>query len=432
MALPNQHDPKLWLAMLHEIDAAGGSLPPASLYPLLRPYFPGITDADAAERLPSGGNRWTNRVQWARQNLVHLGYLERGTPGRWVVSEIGRAWVRSTWQGAEHDYSTVAKPAHVDPAPRSRSRRERRPAAATAPPVRLGGAADQICDRIVADQRKSSSPQLFEQDLSDAFAYLGFDARHVGGSREADIVLTAPLGQLSYSVVVDAKTAQSGRIPDSQINWSVVANYQKNRAATFAAVVGEDFSGGQLRAFADQYGVTLVTTAMLCEVVRLHARAPYNLLDLKDLFKAPGLATDGVAALRERHRATEQHWRLVAEIVETIAAFQAQATGGFALKVDQLHPVLYSKALGRGGTAAIPSLQDVSDAVGFLASPAVNVLAEVPGSGGAYQLAVRADIAQRRLRALARFVEDTLDATTASARAGPASGSLGHATDYQA
>lgn len=352
-------------------------------------------------------------MQWARQRLVDIGYLDRSMPGQWVLTDLGRAWLRATWRGADRDDTAGAKPAPAQPPPAGARRRGRRttppiPPGRTITPVRVGDPAEQLCQRIMTSQRKSSVPQQFEQDLADAFAYLGFDARHVGGSREADIVLTAPLGQLSYSVVVDAKSSQSGRIPDSQVNWSVVASYQKNRAATFAAVVGEAFSGGQLRTFADQYAVTLVTTEMLSEVLRLHTRAPFNLLDLKDLFKSPGLATDGVSALRERHRSTEQHWRLIAEIVATISAFQEQATGGFALKVDQLHPVLYSKALGRGGTSAIPSLQDVADAVAFLASPAMNVLAEVPGSGGAYQLVVRVDVAPRRFRALGRFVESVL------------------------
>lgn len=35
MPLPNQRDPNLWLAMLHEIDAAGGALKVDQLHPVL-------------------------------------------------------------------------------------------------------------------------------------------------------------------------------------------------------------------------------------------------------------------------------------------------------------------------------------------------------------------------------------------------------------
>src|SRR5262249_38250341 len=40
MPLPSQNDSKLWLALLHEIDQAGGEARPADLYPRLRAYFP--------------------------------------------------------------------------------------------------------------------------------------------------------------------------------------------------------------------------------------------------------------------------------------------------------------------------------------------------------------------------------------------------------
>jgi hypothetical protein len=41
--------------------------------------------------LPTGGKRWRNRVQWARQDLVGKGLLEAGSPhGTWTISAKGR------------------------------------------------------------------------------------------------------------------------------------------------------------------------------------------------------------------------------------------------------------------------------------------------------------------------------------------------------
>lgn len=107
--------------------------------------------------------------------------------------------------------------------------------------------------------------------------------------------------------------------------------------ATYAAVIGEDFSGGQLQKFADQYNVTLLTTNMLCDVLRLHAATPFTLVELRDLFSVRGRADQAVQALRQRNGQHLRHWRLIAEIVDTMEVFEAKLPGGFAPSVDQLH-----------------------------------------------------------------------------------------------
>jgi hypothetical protein len=46
--------------------------------------------------LPTGGKRWRNRVQWARQHLVDQGLLEAGSPhGTWSITPEGRAYLES-------------------------------------------------------------------------------------------------------------------------------------------------------------------------------------------------------------------------------------------------------------------------------------------------------------------------------------------------
>lgn len=50
--------------------------------------------------LPTGGKRWRNRVQWARQHLVDQGLLERGSPhGTWAISEKGRDDIKPRGKG---------------------------------------------------------------------------------------------------------------------------------------------------------------------------------------------------------------------------------------------------------------------------------------------------------------------------------------------
>lgn len=88
MTLPIQKD--IELPLLLEIEAMGGEAKPEELYPRVTAHFPQITAADLREEVPSGGNKWTNRIQWTRQHLVLEGELERYPRGVWRITEKGR------------------------------------------------------------------------------------------------------------------------------------------------------------------------------------------------------------------------------------------------------------------------------------------------------------------------------------------------------
>jgi len=88
MALPIQKD--IELPLLLEIEAMGGEARPQDLYPRVTAHFPQITEADLKETITGGMNKWTNRIQWARQALVSKGELERYPRGVWRITEKGR------------------------------------------------------------------------------------------------------------------------------------------------------------------------------------------------------------------------------------------------------------------------------------------------------------------------------------------------------
>lgn len=280
-------------------------------------------------------------------------------------------------------------------------------------------AVEQLVLRLTEDQRKSNVPQQFERTIAEAFSFLGFEAQHIGGSGDTDILIKAPLGARSYAVVVDAKSTHNGRVLDSQINWPVIESHRQGRDATHAAVVGEDFSGGQLRKFADQYKVTLLTTGTLCEVLRLHDKTPLNLIELKSLFDVMGLDDFGIQSLRERCEQHRRHWQLLAKVIDTISIFDARRLGGFAPKVEQLHLALETQVVTAGQPySSAPTEHDVQDAVTFLASRAAGILGEVSGSEGKYQLVVSPETARKRVLALARYIqrEGSGEAETDAAR----------------
>lgn len=62
----------------------------------------------------------------------------------------------------------------------------------------------------------------------------------------------------------------------------------------------------------------------------------------------------------------------------------------------------------------MPSRQDVADAVSYLASRAVQILTDVQGTNGDYQLAMSAATARKGVLALAGSLEEAPHATQSS------------------
>lgn len=93
MTLPMEKDVEL--PLLIEIEAMGGEARPQDIYPRVTGHFPQVTEADLGETISHGMNKWTNRIQWARQNLVIKKELERYPRGVWRITDKGRERLRS-------------------------------------------------------------------------------------------------------------------------------------------------------------------------------------------------------------------------------------------------------------------------------------------------------------------------------------------------
>ncbi len=78
------------LPLLKCLDEMGGRGTPKDIYPRVTQFFPNMTEADLAETLSSGGNKWTNRIQWVRQRLVVKGEMTSPEHGIWAITDKGR------------------------------------------------------------------------------------------------------------------------------------------------------------------------------------------------------------------------------------------------------------------------------------------------------------------------------------------------------
>ncbi|MGB9887947.1 MAG: winged helix-turn-helix domain-containing protein [Moorellales bacterium] len=104
MALPTKES--ICLPLLKVIADAGGRLTMGEAIRRVEAFFPELTEEDKLQLLPSGKTRrWVNRVQWARQDLVLKGYLDRKTAkGIWQITEQGKEYLESEWPKWESRY----------------------------------------------------------------------------------------------------------------------------------------------------------------------------------------------------------------------------------------------------------------------------------------------------------------------------------------
>lgn len=82
------------LPLLQVLVEVGGQGRTKEVYPLVTKKFPKITEDDLNEKLPSGGNKWTNRIQWVRQKLIFKSEISSPQRGIWAITESGRRRVQ--------------------------------------------------------------------------------------------------------------------------------------------------------------------------------------------------------------------------------------------------------------------------------------------------------------------------------------------------
>jgi len=88
MALPTQTE--IEIPLLEILVEMGGKGKTKEIYPLVTKKFPSISDEDLQITLASGGNKWTNSIQWTRQRLIYKGEMLTPGWGIWEITDKGR------------------------------------------------------------------------------------------------------------------------------------------------------------------------------------------------------------------------------------------------------------------------------------------------------------------------------------------------------
>lgn len=382
MALPKLSE--ILNDLIAVLDQLGGQARPSEVYPLMTARFP-LSPEDLAATLSDGRvDRWTNRIQWARQALVNSGDIDSSQKGIWRLTE----------RGMERAHRRVAATGNI-PEPDA----EAIAPGSTAPTI-LPTKAQAIIDLLTATEHGSSRPVAYELAVLEGFTFLGYEASHVGGPGDTDLIVEAPLGIGGYSIVVDAKSTGNERVAESQINWPAIVDHRKGRRADYAVVIAASFAAGNLLRRATEFAITLVTTVQLSELLELHQVTPFGLDELRTLF-VPGEIREALAGLRDRSSRMKRRWRLLAQIIEQVQTWHRLQPTLVLAQPMTLFAVLQTTPAA--GTSAI-TLADVEDALTLLSSSAVGVLRAVEDGSG-YVLSTTPTGARQKLLSLVRALD---------------------------
>ena len=229
---------------------------------------------------------------------------------------------------------------------------------------------EHIVKELQAAQTDSDNPARYEKAIAVAFSFLGFDATHIGGPGDADVLVEAHLGEQSYRAIIDGKTSKSGKVGETQVNWSTLEDHKTANEAEHVAVAAPSFTGQQILERARRYEVALLSTDMLVELLSEHAETPFSLLELRAMFEAKGLSDEGMRALKMAHTETKRRVRLMADIIAVYEEFSRQAAKPKVLDESGVYYLL----LGQYGNTRPLQREDVDEAIKVLSSRFFGIL----------------------------------------------------------
>ncbi|WP_150243919.1 restriction endonuclease [Nocardiopsis quinghaiensis] len=230
----------------------------------------------------------------------------------------------------------------------------------------------------------------FEEQVAEAFRFLGFRVEHIGGSGNTDVLATAELAPADkYKVIIDAKSSGSGVISESNVKFDALKDHKKKHKADFVIVVGPKFAS-RVKQWALDHSVALLEIDELIDVLRAHYSTPLGLMDFRDVLARGDLH---VEELGERYQALGKRLALISRVM--VLAFQEandeDPLSGGSISEENISYVLRKEMAPR------PSLEDVREVLNFLCGPMVAALEE---NKGKYKIVDSPENVMARLRGL--------------------------------
>lgn len=286
--------------------------------------------------------------------LQDAGLVERVDWQRFRVTAAGRSFVKNlTLQlpvEAEPEETDLAGPQNASPS--------------SAP------------EAVIAQLRQygnvGTDSREFEEAVGRAFAFLGFQAEHLGGSGRTDVLGIAQLATKDrYRIIVDAKSSGNGQVAESSVKFDALRDHKRKHKADHVVVVAPEFAP-RLKNWAVENEVILLRIEDLATVLDRHSRNPMPLTELRDSFSHIDTFSDDLA---ERYQALERRSLLVRRIIDL--AFQEAVDedpidDGY-ISVENIIYALRKEFTPR------PSREEVDELIAFLSSPVVAALETTKG-----------------------------------------------------
>lgn len=209
------------------------------------------------------------------------------------------------------------------------------------------------------------TPVRLEKAVADAFSYLGFEARHIGGGGKADVLATVEDSDgKPVRVILDAKASRSGIVNEGAVSFDALSEHKEKHHADFVALVGTSFDGGRVRPRAEQNGVALITVDELSRALRRYEITPRSastFLGLVDPRPGARKNLEGGWSLAERRI------MLLSQVVAVLAqeAREADEVTHGALSAEQIYLIVRDEIDPR------PSTKDIEEVLQLLEHPLI-------------------------------------------------------------
>lgn len=254
----------------------------------------------------------------------------------------------------------------------------------------------------------AETPIRLEKAVAEAFAFLGFEARHIGGGGKTDVLATVEDSNgKPMRVILDAKAARSGTVNEGAVSFDTLKEHKEKHHADFVALVGPGFDGGRVRARAEQNGVALITVEELGRVLRRQELTPRSAATFLNLVDARPMARRD---LESGWSQTERRITLLSQVVAVLAqeAREADEVTRGALSTEQIYLIVRDEIDPR------PSVKDIEEVLQLLEHPLIASVYRITGNSGrstTYRLidapGLVADKAEALGRSIARVDTET-------------------------
>lgn len=159
----------------------------------------------------------------------------------------------------------------------------------------------------------------FEESIANLFSYMGFQAEHIGGSGDTDVVLRWKDSEdNNYVAIVDGKSKSNGQVSHSDISDVAIDTHKEKNNADYVVIVGPGFSGDTIRNFAIKKNYALITDEQLVEIAKVSKEIGLSANEIAQAFQMP----NGFSQLEEKIEEKKREFDIISEIVKKFSAEQ--------------------------------------------------------------------------------------------------------------